>query len=202
MISLRLAHREESCEFQACMQAAYDNLDNKDWYVCDDCEYVKFVLSSTTNGFGVVAEELCDNYDDGASLQFERRPFAGVLLVTFPHDSDDNLLRDIERNIYGGQGSISSDNKENTALRLESAAHIESLAVNPCFQGKGIGKQMISYACSYISNNYSGIRYICSTVSPDNTASLSAFIKSGFNIELTKQKYGGKLRHILMKTDF
>lgn len=77
---LRRATIHDAEEIHSIMSLVYDNLENKDLYVCDDLNYVRSTLS--TNGFGVVA---CDN--------------SGKIIASFifryPGSSEDNLGNDI-----------------------------------------------------------------------------------------------------------
>jgi ribosomal protein S18 acetylase RimI-like enzyme len=177
--SIKPADVADTADFHGVMQAAYDNLENKELYVCDDADFVRGVLADKNKGFGLMACVGDNLTDSTGEKQPEHGEAAGVLLVTFPGDSEENLA-----------GDILGD--------LLSTAHIETTAVKPEFQGNGLQSKMILAACNYIAANYSNIKYVCATVSPDNTPSLKSFIKCGFNIALTKKKYGGKMRHILV----
>jgi ribosomal protein S18 acetylase RimI-like enzyme len=196
--SIKPAGAADAAAFHGVMQAAYDNLENKELYVCDDEDFVRSVLADKNKGFGLMAcvdDSLSDSAGENTAQHSEA---AGVLLVTFPGDTEENLAGDILgadffENYSGGAGNLQKDRKK----ILTSTAHIESTAVKPEFQGNGLQSKMILAACDYIVANYSDIKYVCATVSPDNTASLKSFIKCGFNIALTKEKYGGKMRHIL-----
>ena len=42
-------------------------------------------------------------------------------------------------------------------------------------------------------------KYVCSTVSPRNTPSLKALQSAGLECMMEKEKYGGKLRCIMLK---
>ncbi|MDL2217769.1 GNAT family N-acetyltransferase [Christensenellaceae bacterium OttesenSCG-928-M15] len=44
-----------------------------------------------------------------------------------------------------------------------------------------------------------GLHHALATVHPDNAPSLKSFLKHGYTIKATKEKYGGVLRHILYK---
>lgn len=184
MPAIRLARCEDARTFHDVMQEAYDSLDNKDLYICDDYEYVRAVLENPDTGFGLM---YCQEKPDGNPKEKPGREpdsgyCAGVLLVTFPGEAEDNLARDLSLEGY-----------------LMAAAHIESAAVRAESRGNGIQKKLIEYACDYLCRKCGNIRYAMATVSPDNIPSLKSFEKAGFKIMLTKEKYGGKLRHILMR---
>lgn len=169
---IRFARCEDARTFHDVMRAAYDSLDNKDLYICDDYEYVRAVLENPDAGFGLMYYQ--EKPDSGYC--------AGVLLVIFPGEAEDNLARDMSLKGY-----------------LMAVAHIESAAVRAESRGNGIQKKLIEYACDYLCRKCGNIRYAMATVSPDNIPSLKSFEKAGFKIMLTKEKYGGKLRHILMR---
>lgn len=185
---IRFARCEDARTFYDVMQAAYDSLDNKDLYICDDYEYVRAVLENPDAGFGLMYYQ--ENPDEKPDRNPEEKPgresdsgyCAGVLLVIFPGEAEDNLARDMSLKGY-----------------LMAVAHIESAAVRAESRGNGIQKKLIEYACDYLCRKCGNIRYAMATVSPDNIPSLKSFEKAGFKIMLTKEKYGGKLRHILMR---
>jgi ribosomal protein S18 acetylase RimI-like enzyme len=177
--SIKPASVADTADFHGVMQASYDNLENKELYVCDDADFVRDVLADKNKGFGLMACADGRLSDCEGEKPAQHSEAAGVLLVTFPGDSEENLAGDILGDPL-------------------STAHIETTAVKPEFQGNGLQSKMILASLDYIATNYSNIRYVCATVSPDNAPSLKSFIKCGFNIALTKKKYGGKMRHILV----
>jgi ribosomal protein S18 acetylase RimI-like enzyme len=188
--SIKPANVADTADFHGVMQEAYDNLENKELYVCDDEDFVRNVLADKNKGFGLMARVDGGISDSAGEKTAQHSEAAGVLLVTFPGDSEENLAGDI----LGADGKLTEI--------LMSTAHIETTAVKPEFQGNGLQSKMISAALDYIAANYSNIKYVCATVSPDNAPSLKSFIKCGFNIALTKKKYGGKMRHILVTEVF
>lgn len=191
---IKIAGYDDAVNFHDVMQAAYESLDNKDLYICDDYDYVRAILQEQNAGFGLMYYK--ENPDNAIS-EADSKDCAGVLLVTFPGGAEDNLARDV---FYSGE---ETDGKIPDRLSatdcLFSTAHIESAAVRVEYRGNGIQNQLIEYACDYLSRNCGNIRYVMATVSPDNIPSLKSFAKAGFKIILTKEKYGGKLRHILMR---
>ena len=223
MPAIKLARCEDARTFHDVMQAAYDSLDNKDLYICDDYEYVRAVLENPDAGFGLMYyqeksdEKLDRNSKEKSGREPDSKYCAGVLLVTFPGEAEDNLARDIfsgkshfEENTFPAKsgnipvaGKLPGENDltENMLLKgyLMAVAHIESAAVRAEYRGNGIQKKLIEYACDYLCRKCGNIRYAMATVSPDNIPSLKSFEKAGFKIMLTKEKYGGKLRHILKR---
>jgi ribosomal protein S18 acetylase RimI-like enzyme len=206
--SIKPAGVADTADFHGVMQASYDNLENKELYVCDDEDFVRNVLADKNKGFGLIACADIGLSDSGKMQPKQHSEAAGVLLVTFPGDSDENLAGDILgadedlTEIFASAGSVSENPQKCRQKILMSTAHIETTAVKPEFQGNGLQSKMISAALDYIAANYGNIKYVCATVSPDNTPSLKSFIKCGFNIVLTKKKYGGKMRHILVTEVF
>lgn len=191
---IRIAGYVDALNFHGVMQAAYESLDNKDLYICDDYNYVRTILQDENAGFGLMYYK--ENPDCVIS-EADSKDCAGVLLVTFPGGAEDNLARDV---FYSGKETYGKTSDTLSATDyFFSTAHIESAAVRVEYRGNGIQNQLIEYACDYLSKNCGNIRYVMATVSPDNIPSLKSFEKAGFKIILTKEKYGGKLRHILMR---
>lgn len=79
-IMFRLATLCDIREISELMNEAYERLENKSIYVCDDTEHIKNCLSD--KGFGVVA------YTESGKI-------VGSFLMYYPGDSEDNLGRDI-----------------------------------------------------------------------------------------------------------
>ena len=72
--TLRLATLEEAYEIWSVMDICYQALEQKEYFICDDLDYVKDILSG--HGLGVVA---CD----------ERGKIVGNLLVKYPGLSEE-----------------------------------------------------------------------------------------------------------------
>jgi len=77
---LRIARKEEAGAIHQNMVKVYEELKNKDIFVCDDLEWVKEHMEA--QGFAVVA---CDSTGR----------IAASLIVRYPKDAEDNLGRDI-----------------------------------------------------------------------------------------------------------
>ena len=106
---------------------------------------------------------------------------AGFFILRFPGAAEDNLSRDIP----------------GIACRPEEAVHMESAAVDPAFRGQGLQRAMAAYGERIAAAM--GFQFAFATVHPDNRASLTSMQRQGFDIAATKEKYGGRLRHILIK---
>lgn len=115
------------------------------------------------------------------ALEKESGILAGVFMVTFPGSSEVNLGRDI--------GLLEEEWKK--------VAHMESIAVLPDYRGNGLQYQLMQTAEEELS--VQGYRYLMCTVHPDNAFSKNNIIKQGYQVVLTKEKYGGYLRDILLK---
>ena len=189
-----IAGYEDAADFHDVMQAAYESLDNKELYICDDYDYVRAILQDKNAGFGLMCYK--DKLDEAMS-EYDGKVCVGVLLVTFPGEAVDNLARDVFCAVKENEGKVS--NSLFLAEYLFKTAHIESAAVRAEYRGNGIQNRLIEFACDYLSRNCGNIRYVMATVSPENIPSLKSFEKAGFKRMLTKEKYGGKLRHILMR---
>lgn len=104
------------------------------------------------------------------------------LLVRFPGDATDNLGRDI-------------------ALPDESLSHVvhmESVAVTPAWQGKGIQRCLVYYGESAAIDL--GARWSLCTVAPNNSHSLANFTALGYRVVKHAVKYSGHGRLIMVKS--
>ena len=74
---------------------------------------------------------------------------------------------------------------------------MDSASVLPEHRGHGLEHRMIAFAETLV--DASKYHYAFATVAPDNTASLKSLAKNGYQMMVTKEKYGGLTRSILMK---
>ena len=115
----------------------------------------------------------------GVLARTEDGRLAGILLACVP-DGEDNLGRDAGL----------------PEAELPYVLHMDASAVLPEHRGHHLEKRMLKAAEEMADEKY---RWFLCTVSPINPASLITVQKSGYRIMATKEKYQGKLRHILMK---
>lgn len=105
----------------------------------------------------------------------------GNLLVYYPQTSKENLGHD-----------LSFDDAQ-----LSRVVHMDSSSVLPSARGHHLESRMLAYAESLIDT--SRFSYLTATVSPDNAASLKSLLKNGYEIKVTKEKYSGLIRCIMLK---
>lgn len=77
---LKVAKLEDAEKIHGIMVTVYEELENKELYICDDLEFVKANMEE--NGFCIVA------YDCKGNI-------AGTFLIRYPGDAEDNLGRDL-----------------------------------------------------------------------------------------------------------
>lgn len=80
---------------------------------------------------------------------------------------------------------------------LLKVGQIESTVVKEEFRGNKLQK-IICEMLEQIGKD-AGMKYMCSTVAPDNKFSVNTFEKLGYNIMADKLKYGGLRRYVFMK---
>lgn len=107
---------------------------------------------------------------------------AAVFMLLIPGGGTDNLGNDI---------GFSDTEKE-------GVVHVESIAVHPQYWGMGIQYRMMQIGEA--EARASGFRTLLCTVHPDNRYSRNNMVKMGFHSVMKKEKYGGFLREIMMKT--
>lgn len=98
---LRPATLDDADEIHSIMDTCFQTLEHKEYFICDDLEYVKDILSG--HGFGVVA---CD----------ENGKIVGNLLVKYPGLDEENLGYDVFMNSYN----------LNRVLHMDSASVLPS----------------------------------------------------------------------------
>lgn len=106
---------------------------------------------------------------------------AGNFMVRYPMEAEDNLGRDI-------------------GLKQEElckVVHMESAVVLPKYRGQHLQVRMLQYAEQVIDKER--FWYFMATVSPDNPASYRSFEQNGYQLMMTKEKYGGFIRRIYCK---
>ena len=135
------------------------------------CDNLDYVKDILSgHGFAVVACDMDEN-------------IVGNLLVKYPGLTDENLGYDIFP-------------KDTNAL--EKVLHMDSSTVLPEHRGHGLEAKMIAYAESLVDT--SKYHYSFATVAPDNPASLKSLERNGYQVMVTKEKYGGLMRCVMMKT--
>ncbi|MBQ8653980.1 MAG: hypothetical protein IJ507_03505 [Clostridia bacterium] len=106
---------------------------------------------------------------------------AGVLACCYPGLDEDNLGHDLD---YPEQ-------------ELHRVCLMDIGAVAPEHRGHRLEQRMLIFAEEQLAGT-DYVHLLCS-VSPHNPASLHSVQKCGYQIMLTKVKYAGHLRHILLK---
>jgi len=108
---------------------------------------------------------------------------AGIFEVDFPGMGEDNLGRDV--GLFEEQ--------------LPKVAHMDLAAVVPGYRGNKLHSKLLAEAEKEVTAL--GYRHLLCTVHPDNCYSLSNFVGLGYSVAATSLKYGGRLRHILYKSN-
>ena len=199
---LRQATFEEAYKIWSVMDICYQALEHKEYFICDDLDYVKNILSG--QGLGVVA---CGKYNQ----------IVGNLLVKYPGLEEENLgydvfvrfpkkhIQNISSNADDCHQVITSPDANIcfkctiplTSENLKRVVHMDSASVLPEHRGHGLERHMITFAETLVdTSKYS---YAFATVAPENTASLKSLKQNGYQVMVTKEKYGRLNRSILMK---
>ena len=188
--SLRPATLDDSYEIWKIMDACFQALEHKEYFICDDLDYVKDILSG--HGFGIVACDMEGN-------------IIGNLLVKYPGLEEENLGYDVfispKEPVKAATGShgnkINASDILLTPHNLNRVLHMDSASVHPNHRGHGLESRMITYAESLVDT--SKYCYSFATVSPKNLASLKSLERNGYQVMVIKEKYEGFLRCIMMK---
>lgn len=115
------------------------------------------------------------------AVETESGTIAGIFTVVIPGLADFNLGYDIGLPEH----------------ELHQVAHMDTAAVLSAYRGYGLQNRLISYAEEELKKE--GYRILCCTAHPENRFSCDNIRKNGYQVMLTKEKYGGFIRHIFMK---
>ena len=181
--TLRQATLKDADEIHSVMDTCFQALEHKEYFICDDLEYVKDILSG--HGFGVVA---CDT--DGNIV--------GNLLVKYPGLEEENLGYDV---FVASEKATDLTNESAiwlTSNNLNRVLHMDSASVLPGHRGHGLESRMIAYGETLVDT--SKYCYSFATVAPENRASLKSLERNGYQVMVTKEKYEGFIRCVMMKT--
>lgn len=111
-----------------------------------------------------------------------RQEVVAAFVVFFPGNHEDNLGFDLHL----------------PASERLKVAHMETVIVKPQYRGSRLQRRLLKAAEQELEQT--GYRYLMCTVHPENHYSLNNMQSNGYRIMLTREKYGGVLRHILCKT--
>lgn len=131
-------------------------------------------------------EEYADYLEEGKGVGYkavdeDTGKMAGIFLAIIPEDRELNLGYDL---------GFTEDMARKVAI-------METAAILPEYRGQNLQYRTMMAAEKELKEN--GYRYLLCTVHPENRFSLHNVLKQGYQIKMTKEKYGGFLRHILLK---
>ena len=161
---------EESEAFYRLMHGVWEAMENKDLFAVDDLDA------------GWIRERLSENGSFGIAARTPNGELIGMLMVCCYGDDEENLSFDL--------GYLPEEYRH--------VCNLECAAVLPEHRGHGLERRMFAFAEEQLRGTE--IHTMAMTVSPDNPASLKSALKAGFQVVLTKEKYGGLMRHVLVKT--
>lgn len=152
------------------MELTRRTMENGEWFVADDRLWIENHIER--QGFTMVAEV---KNEQGAG------EIAAFFIVAFPDTDEGNLGRELHW----------------TEDRLSLVAHMDSACVRPEYRGHHLQGRLLEAAERELL--LFPHQYLFCTVHPDNLASLKTMLGHGYVIVATKEKYHGRLRHILYK---
>ncbi len=152
------------------MELARRTMENGEWFAADDGLWIENHIER--QGFTMVAEV---KKEQGAG------EIAGFFIIAFPDTGEENLGRELHL----------------TDSQLSLVAHMDSVCVRPRYRGNHLQGRLLEAA----ERELLGLpqQYFLCTVHPDNHASLNTMLGHGYVIVATREKYHGRLRHILYK---
>lgn len=162
------ALKEDYKEIAQLIALVWQQLEEKDWFVADNADYTYHMLKKE-NGIGYKAVERASHR------------LAGVFLITFPGNSEENLGRDIGM-------------EEEKLCRV---AHMDSVAVLPEYRGNGLQVRLMQHGEEELRKL--GYSFLMCTVHPNNIYSKRNVLSQGYRLVTQKEKYGGYVRGIFLK---
>lgn len=132
------------------------------------------------------AEYYAHHLEDGKGIGYKAvdtnsGKLAGIFIAIIPETIETNLGYDI---------GFSEEKAKKVAV-------MDTVAILPEYRGQNLQYRTMQAAEMDLKDQ--GYQYLLCTVHPDNGFSLRNVQKQGYEIVMTKEKYGGFLRHILMK---
>lgn len=132
------------------------------------------------------AEYYAHHLEDGKgvgykSVDTETGKIVGIFIAIIPETVESNLGYDIGF----------------SEAKAKKAAVMDTAAILPEYRGRNFQYRMMQAAEHDLKEQ--GYQYLLCTVHPENRFSLHNVQKQGYEIMITKEKYGGFLRHILLK---
>ena len=109
----------------------------------------------------------------------------GNLLIKYPGLTEENLGYDV------------FSDKDLSKKKLLQVVHMDSASVLLAHRGHGLERRMLTFAEQLLDSTQ--YQYAFATVAPQNLASLKSLEKNGYRVMVTKEKYGGRMRCIMMK---
>lgn len=188
--TLRAATLDDAFEIWSVMDSCANAMEQKEHFICDDLDYVKDILSG--HGFAVVACNI-------------EGKIVGNLLVKYPGLEEENLGYDVftkpyKHSIADDKNTFAETTNHSPLLSKENlmkVVHMDSASVLPKHRGNKLEARMISFAETLVDT--SKYYYAFATVAPGNTASLKSLERNGYQVMVTKEKYGGLMRCVMMK---
>lgn len=178
MFTIDYATKYDIPAIMSIIKTAMELLPNPDWFVDDTEEF--FTSHIEKNGFTLKAIPKNDTTATSEKAA-ARTKTAAFFTIRFPKHDEDNLGRSL---------NLTQD-------ELLKVAHMETAVVHPDYRGNHLEQRLMAEAVKILQDT--PYRYLMGTVHPDNTASVKSFINNGFSIVKTVPKYGGRLRHIMLK---
>lgn len=115
------------------------------------------------------------------AIEIESGETAGVFVAVFPGAKEENLGRDI---------GLPEE-------KLSLVAHMDSVAVLPKYRGNRLQYRLMQEMEREL--RILGYEYLMCTVHPENKFSRDNILRQGYEVAMTKEKYGGYPRDILLK---
>ena len=111
----------------------------------------------------------------------EKQALAGIFIALIPDKKELNL---------GYDAGLSEEDCNKTAV-------MDTAAVLPAYRGQKLQYRLMQAAEKDLRKL--GFKYLTGTIHPDNQYSLHNAVIQGYKVVNTKEKYGGFLRHIVLK---
>ena len=140
----------------------------------DECV---LTLPDTRLYYPLTKEELLESLSEDVVIgAFDSARLVAVAVII--------VNRDSPRNLAGESGS-----------RPENTFTFDAVMVSPRWRGRGLQRTLLNQCVEMARKR--GVHQVLATVSPDNVHSLNNFIRHGFEVLSTSEKYDGLVRHVV-----
>ncbi len=171
------------------IREVWQNMPERSWFSMDSREEITerfpkeqaWLYLASAAEKAAFPEEPSADFSRENSDKYRLEKLAGIVMVTFPGLTEENLGRDL-------------DFAEDMLLQT---AHMDTAVILPAYRGNGLQGRLMQKAEEDLKQ--AGFRCLLCTIHPDNHYSMNNALKLGYRVAKSTVKYNGLPRNILYK---